>query len=233
MKKIALILIAGLLLTIAGCTNSIPAQTETNPTEEPSPTTEITDPTEEPEPATEPIPTEGTDDLPATYAPEQFVTVDEFKAFIQKEGTARGENFFVPRASLEGYELAVITNSEDGYVNIGYNKTNFVYDNKFSEGENHLRATAGYVISFFDKEWNDNRVEQLIDWDFKPLNIGGREVYYWAEYSWVTRTDILLAHRFDFVEDNRRFLVILPASAVDGLAPQEMGRYLEMVKVEG
>jgi len=235
MRKYVLILTIALCLTACDLTGTQPKttvdtpiettlkQTETLQTTEPTKTTKVPETTEV---------TETTDEeISAFFAPESFSTVEEFQKFIQKDSSLRGKEILVPKISLGGFELGVVNYWDDGSIDIIYETNNYKRDNRLSELENNSWSAAYYSEQYYDKNdkaWLKENIERLYELDYKLVEINSKEVYYVKEYS---SSGLILQHRFRIFDDDKLTTITLPAPAVEGLSVQEMGKYLEMVKV--
>jgi len=167
-----------------------------------------------------------------------FDSIDEFIAFVQSNDSTlsygnRNENgndiftnLLVPQTPLEGFDVVEVMHHDDNSITITYRNKNYVFDDRFCEVENHVRSTATYNISFFDDDWLEARSEWLAETGFIPLNVGGRVIYHFPQYSMNSCSNVLLNHHFDVIEGDRLIHISLPA--VDGLTPYDMVSYLEM-----
>jgi len=241
-KLLSILLIAVLISTIAGCseTSIEPVRSEeatttakTTPlkTTKKVKTTEKQKTTETQKQTDEPKTTE--EEICASFAPESFSTIEELQAFIKNDRELRGKEILVPKVGLDGFELEEVTHSDSGMIGMGYKMKNYVRDNRFSEADNEILPLAYYAVRSFDKNdkvWLKETIERFYELGYKLIKIDGREVYY---LEWRSENGkAIIRYTFSYFEGDKDIIIALPAPAVEGLSVQEMGRYLEMVKVE-
>jgi len=251
-KLIPIIIITAIALSLSACSESkavpetqageideITVTTTAQTTQTLSPVTIANQTTEA---ITEPPVTEVSAPAIST-APKKDDTKEEFRKFIQnneihergtdvENGIKTKENVlksllnsgYVPQNCIPGFELFSVTSRDGAHVALEYRLTDYVYDNKLDESENHARSAAIYNLYYFEGESElcPLTVSQLLEWGFKPLNLDDRVIYHRLHNS---------MHGFEFMRENgRRFQVWLPA--IDGLSAYDMLKYLDMVKVQ-
>jgi len=230
MKKLLIILLTTVLLLATGCEQSIPTKSESVETTEITTTAKKAEKTE----ATTEEPTDclpSDDDIHASFAPESFASVEELQAYINNNSELKGKEFLVPRYVLDGFELGFVDYFDNGAINITYEIKKFVYDKRFDEIENGMMSVAYYNYTpILDEAWSKERIRRLNELGFELLKINGKDVYFNTYYS---DSGLALQHHFRFIEGDKSISIVLPPPAVEGLTPQQMGKYLEMVSVNG
>jgi hypothetical protein len=188
-----------------------------------------------------------TSELTSVSVPvKSFKSVERFLEFVKNDEKINDsvlKDIYVPKNVLPGFEISDVSYFSSnhhgifqGSIDVYYQMTDYVYNEKLSSLDNQQQATAVYSIIFSEDgmEFDEGAVTQLTNAGYELLKFENRQAYYAAVYSSNSHSsgaEELLFHVFDFIDNGKRIRVQLPAHAVDGSDVYDMVKYLEMIPV--